>query len=86
MPGIWVNLNGSYGVRSEKVDFRGNVELEGKLSQMTTGWKSLLLKAADPFFRDGKRTVVPVKIGGTKSDPKIGLDFRHTQEKDKSKK
>jgi hypothetical protein len=41
---------------------------------MTTGWKSLLLKAADPFFKKkGKRTVLPVKITGTKSDPKFGL-------------
>jgi len=74
VPGIWVNLSGTYGLRSEKIDFKGHVELQGKVSQMTTGWKSLLLKAADPFFKKkGKRTVLPVKITGTKSDPKVGL-------------
>lgn len=74
VPGIWVNLSGSYGLRSEKIDFKGHVQLEGKVSQMTTGWKSLLLKAADPFFKKKNgRTVLPVKITGTKSDPKFGL-------------
>jgi uncharacterized protein involved in outer membrane biogenesis len=74
VPGIWVTLGGTYGLRSEKIDFKGHVQLQGKVSQMTTGWKSLLLKAADPFFKkNGKRTVLPVKITGTKSDPKFGL-------------
>jgi hypothetical protein len=74
IPGIWVNLTGSYGLRSEQIDFHGHVQLQGKVSQMTTGWKSLLLKMADPFFKkENGRTVLPVKITGTKSDPKFGL-------------
>jgi hypothetical protein len=73
VPGIRVHLDGSYGLRSEQIDFKGKIDLDGKLSQMTTGWKSLLLKAADPFFRKNKETVIPVKVGGTKDDPKFGL-------------
>lgn len=74
VPGIWVNLTGNYGLRSEKINFQGHVQLEGKVSQMTTGWKSLLLKMADPFFKkENGHTVVPVKIGGTKSDPRFGF-------------
>jgi hypothetical protein len=74
VPGIWVDLSGSYGLRSEKIDFKGHIQLQGKVSQMTTGWKSLLLKAADPFFKKKNgRTVLPVKITGTKSDPNFGL-------------
>jgi hypothetical protein len=74
VPGIWVNLSGSYGLRSEKINFKGHIELQGKVSQMTTGWKSMVLKLADPFFkkRDG-HTVLPVKIAGTKSDPSFSL-------------
>jgi hypothetical protein len=43
---------------------------------MTTGWKSLLLKAVDPFFKkDGAGAVLPIKITGTKSDPHFGLNL-----------
>lgn len=31
-------------------DFHGLLKTDAKLSQMTTGWKSILLKAVDPFF------------------------------------
>lgn len=75
VPGILVALNGNYGLRSEQIDFHGGIQLQGKLSQMTTGWKSLVLRAADPFFRRDGKTVLPIKITGTKSDPKFGLDL-----------
>jgi hypothetical protein len=77
VPGILVALDGVYGLRSEQIDFHGGVQLQGKLSNMTTGWKSLLLKPADPLFRHNGKTVLPIKITGTKSDPKFGLDFHH---------
>jgi hypothetical protein len=83
IPGIWVNMSGTYGIRSERINFDGTVQLEGKLSQMTSGWKSLLLKAVDPFFRDGNRTVLPVKVEGTRSDPKFGLDLHHSKHEDR---
>ena len=74
VPGIWVNLSGTYGLHSEKIDFKGHVQLQGKVSQMTTGWKSILLKLADPFFKKNHgRTVLPLRISGTKSDPNFGL-------------
>jgi hypothetical protein len=41
-----------------------------------TGWKSILLKPADPFFsKHGHGTEVPIKITGTRSAPHFGLDF-----------
>jgi hypothetical protein len=51
--------------------------LDAKLSQTTTGVKSFLLKAVDPFFK-GKNggTDIPFKITGTKDHPVFGLD-RH---------
>ncbi|MFZ0590551.1 MAG: hypothetical protein WAM39_08720 [Bryobacteraceae bacterium] len=75
VPGILIALDGTYGLRSEQIDFHGGIQLQGRLSAMITGWKSLLLKAADPFFRRDGKTVLPIKITGTKSDPKFGLDF-----------
>ena len=50
---------------------------DAKLSQMATSrWKSWLLKPADPFFKkEGAGAAIPVKITGTKSEPKFGLDL-----------
>ncbi len=76
VPGANINLNGSYGLKSEAIDFHGHVRLKATLSHLTTGWKSLLLKPVDPFFKkNGAGAVLPIKITGTKSDPHYGLDF-----------
>ena len=34
----------------------------------------MLLKVADPLFRENGQTVVPVKITGTRSAPAFGMD------------
>lgn len=76
VPGALISLRGSYGIRSEKIDFKGHARFDAELSHMTTGWKSLLLKAVDPFFKkDGAGAVLPIKITGTKSDPHFGLNL-----------
>lgn len=75
IPGALVQLNGSYGLRSEALDFRGTVQTQAKLSEMTTGFKSVLLKAIDPLFKRKKAgAVVPITIGGTRGHPSFGLD------------
>jgi hypothetical protein len=33
------------------------------------------LKAVDPFFRKNGMTEIPIKITGTKDEPKYGLDL-----------
>jgi hypothetical protein len=67
----------------KEYDFHGNARLTAKVSQLTTGWKSILLKPVDPFFsKNGAGTEVPIKITGTRNSPKFGLDFGH---KDNSK-
>jgi hypothetical protein len=77
VPGALVHLDGTYGLRSEQLDFRGALELEAKLSQTTTGAKSVLLKAVDPLFeRHGKRAYIPIKISGHKDHPEFKLDIR----------
>jgi hypothetical protein len=73
--GARINLNGTYNLDSESLDFHGKLKLQAKLSQTTTGMKSFFLKAIDPFFK-GKDagTVVAIKITGTKDNPTFGLD------------
>lgn len=77
MPGADVDLTGVYTLDGEQFQFEGTVRTKAKLSQMvSTWWKSWLLTAVDPIFaKHGAGTEIPVKISGTKSAPKFGLDF-----------
>lgn len=76
VPGTQANLDGQYSLDGNTFDFRGELRLKAKLSQMTTGWKSLMLKAVDPFFsKRGAGTEVPFKVTGTLSAPHFGLDL-----------
>ena len=74
--GAAVALNGTYDLNSGKLDLRGHLRMQAKLSQTTTGVKSFFLKAVDPFFEGREAgTVLPIKITGTKDNPTFGLDF-----------
>jgi hypothetical protein len=76
VPGAEVALDGTLGLVSKALDFRGVAELDAKLSEMTTGVPSTVLEFADLLFaRDGKGAVFPVKITGTTDDPKVGLEL-----------
>ena len=80
-------MTGDYSLDGRKFDFHGTARLDAKLSQMTTGWKSILLKPVDPFFsKDGAGTEVPIKVTGTESEPRFGLDFHHKDEHDSTVK
>jgi len=77
IPGAQLNLTGDYALDGNQFDFRGKVRLNAKLSQMVSGWKSILLKPVDPFFhKNGAGTEVPIKVTGTKSELHFGTDFR----------
>jgi hypothetical protein len=81
IPGTQVDITGNYSLDGREFNFHGKARLNAKLSQMTTGWKSILLKPVDQFFsKNGAGTEVPVKITGTQSAPRFGLDFHHKQE------
>jgi hypothetical protein len=83
VPGTEVNMTGRYSLDGNEFNFHGKARLQAKLSHMTTGWKSVLLKPVDPFFsKHGAGTELPVKITGTKSEPHFGLDFGHHEVKD----
>jgi hypothetical protein len=79
LPGADVSLVGEYTLDGERFEFAGKVRTKAKVSQMVgSKWKSLLLKPVDPFFKkDGAGAVIPVKVSGTRSAPKFGLDLGH---------
>jgi hypothetical protein len=44
---------------------------------MVGGWKGILLKPADRFFKkDGAGTLVPIHIRGTRESPDFGVDLK----------
>jgi hypothetical protein len=76
MLGAQVRLAGTYGLDGETFEFEGTVRTQATASQMLTGWKSVVAKPFDPLFkRNGAGLEIPVKISGTKSAPKFGLEF-----------
>jgi hypothetical protein len=81
VPGTHVDMTGTYGLNGQEFNFHGKARLDAKVSQMMTGWKSILLKPVDRFFsKDGAGTEVPIRITGTESEPHFGLDFHHKEE------
>jgi AsmA-like C-terminal region len=77
IPGATVRLDGTYGLESEQLNFRGTVTTEVRLSQMTTGLKSKLLRVVDPIFsRNRTGALIPIHIGGTRTAPSFGLDIK----------
>jgi hypothetical protein len=74
MPGARVSMAGSFAAATQAMDFKGTVHLDAKLSELTTGMKSMFLKVIEPVFRRRGATVIPITIGGTVKQPKVGLD------------
>lgn len=80
VPGTHADMTGEYSLDGSTFDFHGKLKMDAKLSQMTTGWKSILLKPVDPFFhKNGAGAELPFKITGTRSEPHFGLDFHHKE-------
>jgi hypothetical protein len=76
MPGARVHMAGTYGLRNEALEFDGTVRMSATVSEAAGGIKGALLKPIDPIFRkDGAGAVVPIRIRGSRTDPKFGLDF-----------
>ena len=76
MPGAQVHLVGDYSLDGERFEFAGTVRTEATASQMLTGWKSWIAKPFDGLLKkNGAGLEVPIKVSGTKSDPKFGVDL-----------
>jgi hypothetical protein len=85
VPGAVVQMGGSYSMRAETIDFTGELHMDAKISQTVTGFKSWLLKLADPLFRRDGVTVVPLKVEGTRNQPQFGLDMKRVFKRGPSK-
>jgi hypothetical protein len=72
LPGASLGLQGGFGLTTQALDFHGTLRLQAKVSQITTGIKSLLLK---PIERLGAGTVLPIEITGTREEPSFHVDI-----------
>lgn len=74
-PGTMAEIEGTYNLLDTGVKLRGVLHTSGKLADTTTGFKSLVLKALNPFVKKKNITVVPFEINGTSRDPVFSLDL-----------
>ncbi len=75
VPGAEVRLEGTYGLVNQRIDFRGELRMEAKVSEVTSGWKSFFLKMVDPLFQTKDAgSVIPIKIQGTPDAPSFGVE------------
>ena len=76
IPGASASLHGTYNLINYKIDLRGQMQLDSKISNSQSGPKALLLKAVEPFFKKKKKgEIIPVRVSGTYSHPQFGLDL-----------
>jgi AsmA-like C-terminal region len=78
VPGAAVLLHGNYNLRSEALDFNGELRMKAHLSQTVTGAKSFFLKSIDPFFaKKGAGAVIPISVTGTRDKPTVAVSVFH---------
>lgn len=76
VPGAQIDLKGTYSIDGGALNFAGTAKMQATVSQMVGGWKGMLLRPADRFFKkDGAGTEVPIHISGTRESPEFGVDF-----------
>ncbi len=78
LPGAAIALSGVYSLGDQQFSFTGDVKTDARLSQMvSTRWKSWLLKPVDPLFaKQGAGASIPIRISGSRTDPKVGFRLR----------
>ncbi len=76
VPGAKAKMRGTYNLLNEKIDLRGQMQVDTKISNTESGAKALFLKVMEPFFKKRKKgEIVPVRISGTYDHPSFGLDL-----------
>jgi len=76
VPGARARLDGTYNLITEKVDMRGMLYMDATLPKATSGIKSFLLKAIDPFLKKNRRggARIPIRVTGTYEHPVYRAD------------
>jgi len=84
VPGAKIELKGTYKLDGGAVDFAGSAKMDASVSKVVGGWKGLLLKPVDRYFKkDDAGTAVPIHIEGTRDALKFGIDFGRVKAEEK---
>jgi hypothetical protein len=76
VPGAVARVHGTYNLINHKIDLHGQLKVDTKISNTTSGTKAILLKVMDPLFKKRRKgEVLPVRISGTFEHPSFGLDL-----------
>lgn len=76
VPGASAYLHGTYDLINYRIDLRGQMKVDSKISDTTDGSKAFFLKMMEPFFKKKRKgEIVPVRISGTYEHPRFGLDL-----------
>lgn len=74
-PGTLAQIRGTYNLLDKTVNLQGVLHTNGKLSDTTSGFKALVLKAVGPFLKKKTVTIVPFTVTGTSMRPSFALDL-----------
>jgi hypothetical protein len=76
VPGARAQMEGTFDLITQKVNLRGLLLMDANLPKATTGIKSFLLKAVDPFLKKNRHggARIPISITGTYQHPSYNAD------------
>jgi hypothetical protein len=78
--GARADFRGTFDLRNDQAHFDGTLFLDSDVSHVATGFKSILLKPLDPFFkRKDAGAVVPIAITGGPGSYKVTSNLMHTK-------
>jgi hypothetical protein len=77
VPGAAAAVHGTYNLLNQRVDLHGTLDTRGSLSDTTSGFKALVLKAVTPLFKKrGPTRIVPFEITGAYGTTTVGIDWK----------
>jgi hypothetical protein len=80
VPGAHATMRGTYNLLNQRVDLRGTLDTKGNLSDATTGFKALVVKAITPLFKKEKSVrIVPIEITGSYGNTSVGIDWKRSR-------
>jgi hypothetical protein len=77
VPGAHATVRGTYNLLNQRVHLQGTLDTKGNLSDATTGFKALVVKAITPLFKKEKSVrIVPFQITGAYGNTSVGIDWK----------
>lgn len=79
-PGIRVQMAGTFRLHDTGIDLNGVLQTTGKLSDVASGVKSIMLKVLSPLWpKQAAVQSIPLHIGGNAAQPTLRLKLKNSQ-------